>query len=663
MMEKYSTNPLTTSPHYRPDIDGLRAVAVLLVVGFHAFPEWLKGGFIGVDIFFVISGFLISRIILTDITRQHFSFRTFYTKRIKRIFPALIVVLSACFGVGWFILLPDEFKELGKHIAGGAGFVANLVLWSESGYFDNQAELKPLLHLWSLGIEEQFYFVWPVVLIIATKKRYNLLWLMLAFILASFVFNIRSVHTDPISDFYSPFTRFWELMAGSLLAYLSVLPGQSHRPLSPTEGRGDKNNKRSYASLLKNTAAFIGGLCIAIAVFYLDKTKAFPGWWAILPVLGATLLIFAGTTAWFNKKLLAHPALVFIGLISFPLYLWHWPLLSFARIMVLGTPTLALRLSLVAASIFLAWLTYRIVEQPIRFGANTHHKTTGLCVLLTLLLAVGYSTQTANGFAFRMQDKVDYSEFFAGLNYTHSHHLVALEHHECNFYDIEKSTPRAEIDSRCYTPHSKNVVFLWGDSHMQHLNYGLTHNLPTDVSLLQAGASGCPPTTQRLNPDPLQTCNKANQFILEKIQQLKPKVVILAQQKNHENNDYDKTILHLKAAGVAHIILVGPVPQWQPFLYKIMLRQHWMDYPQRMNTHLDKAVLHTDTLLHAKYNNSKEVRYVSLINPLCDKHGCITYLNNDRKEGLITYDYGHFTLVASDFVAKTILMPVIRGFI
>lgn len=652
MTTKKTANPLTIHPNYRPDIDGLRAIAVLLVVGFHAFPEWLKGGFIGVDIFFVISGFLISGIILTDIKRQQFSFSGFYAKRIKRIFPALIVVLTACFGFGWFVLLPDEFKELGKHIAGGSGFVANLVLWSESGYFDSQAELKPLLHLWSLGIEEQFYFLWPVLLGLTIKKRLNVLWLLLLLILASFIFNIRSASADPVSDFYSPLTRFWELMAGSLLAYLSLKTNDSNT------FQEHKNTSR-----YNNIAALTGCLLIVTAVVYLDKSKAFPGWWAILPVLGAALLIFAGKTTWINQNLLAHPALVFIGLISFPLYLWHWPLLSFARIMALGTPTLEMRVMLVAASILLAWLTYRIIEQPIRFGAKPHNKTAGLCFLLSALLIAGYGTQTANGFAFRMQDKVDYSAFFGDLNYTHSHHLMALEHHECNFYDIEKSVPRGEIDRLCYTPHSKKVVFLWGDSHVQHLNYGLTQNLPADVSLLQAGSSGCPPSLTNLTPDPLQTCNKANQFVWQKIQALKPNIVILAQQRGHEHTNYDDTIARLKAAGVQHVVLVGPVPQWQPFLYKIMLRKHWTDYQDRMATHLDKTIIHTDEVMQAKYKQSPDVTYVSLVNQLCNSKGCITYLNGDRKEGLITYDYGHFTLVASSYVAKTILAPILRKFI
>jgi peptidoglycan/LPS O-acetylase OafA/YrhL len=178
-----------THPKYRADIDGLRAIAVLSVVCFHAFPVRLKGGFIGVDIFFVISGYLISTIIFDNLERDSFSFVEFYSRRIKRIFPALLLVLIACLAFGWFALLADEYKQLGKHIAAGAGFVSNFVFWNESGYFDNAAETKPLLHLWTLGIEEQFYIIWPLLLWAAWKRKFNLLTITLVIAIISFLFE------------------------------------------------------------------------------------------------------------------------------------------------------------------------------------------------------------------------------------------------------------------------------------------------------------------------------------------------------------------------------------------------------------------------------------------------------------------------------------------
>ena len=213
-------------PKYRPDIDGLRAIAVLSVVGFHAAPGRIPAGFIGVDIFFVISGYLITSIILKGLEAGTFNFAEFYGRRVKRIFPALLIVLLASLAIGYFILLDDQFKELGKHIAGGAGFVSNLVLWGESGYFDNAADFKPLLHLWSLGIEEQFYIVWPFLLWLAWKQRFNYLPVLLVIAFASFALNIYTVSSDPVAAFYSPLTRFWELLVGSILAYIGIFTKQ-----------------------------------------------------------------------------------------------------------------------------------------------------------------------------------------------------------------------------------------------------------------------------------------------------------------------------------------------------------------------------------------------------------------------------------------------------
>ena len=201
-----------SSPNYRPDIDGLRAIAVLSVVAFHAFPNRFCGGFIGVDVFFVVSGFLISIIIFQNLDRGTFSFTEFYSRRIKRIFPALILILIASYVFGWFALLSDEYKQLGKHIAGGAGFISNFILWKEIGYFDNSAETKPLLHLWSLGIEEQFYIFWPPLLWLAWKRNFNLLTITIVVAVVLFYLNIKGIKKDVVATFYSPQTRFWELL-------------------------------------------------------------------------------------------------------------------------------------------------------------------------------------------------------------------------------------------------------------------------------------------------------------------------------------------------------------------------------------------------------------------------------------------------------------------
>ncbi len=351
-----TTAPLS-HPKYRPDIDGLRAVAVLSVVAFHAFPEVLRGGFIGVDVFFVISGFLISTILYENLERGSFSFAGFYARRARRIFPALAIVLLASLGFGWLVLLPDELNQLGKHLLAGAGFVSNLVLWGEAGYFDAAADTKPLLHLWSLGIEEQFYIVWPVLLWAAWRLKWSLPVLGLLAAAASFALNVASVRADPVATFYSPLTRFWELLCGALLAW-HVL----RRDRVPAAG-GDMAG-------LRTLGAWAGLLLLAAGFGALHKGVRFPGWWALVPVLGTVLVIWAGPDAWPNRRLLSLRPVVWFGLVSFPLYLWHWPILSYARIIQFDVPSVRTRIVAVLVAILLAWLTVRFVERPVRFGSR-----------------------------------------------------------------------------------------------------------------------------------------------------------------------------------------------------------------------------------------------------------------------------------------------------
>ena len=345
-------------PKYRPDIDGLRAIAVGSVVLYHAFPTALLGGFIGVDIFFVISGFLITTIILQSLAAGDFSYRDFYARRIRRIFPALIVVLLATLAAGWYLLLSDEFAELGKQTVGGSAFVANLVFWSESGYFDTAAETKPLLHLWSLGIEEQFYIFWPLLLGLAWRKRWPILRVTLAVAAISFLVNVLTVQPHRAAAFYSPLSRAWELMAGGLLAAMR---------LQAVNAPAGAASSRAWT---KHLQSVVGMGLIVLGLFMTRSTKAFPGWWALLPVLGAVSCIAAGPGGVLNRYLLSNRVMVWIGLISYPLYLWHWPLLAYARIVAGGEPSLQVRIAMVVASVVLAWATYRFLERFVKLRVS-----------------------------------------------------------------------------------------------------------------------------------------------------------------------------------------------------------------------------------------------------------------------------------------------------
>lgn len=409
---------------YRPDIDGLRAIAVLAVVGFHAFPTWIRGGFAGVDVFFVISGYLISTILLTSMDRGSFRFSQFYIRRIRRIFPALIVVLLGCLVAGWLVLFSNEYMALGKHVAGSAAFASNFVLWNEAGYFDKAAATKPLLHIWSLGIEEQFYIVWPLLLYLTWKRRAATLALLVLALVGSFAFNVRSIHADPTADFYSPLTRFWELMAGALLAYLS-LHGNNLAEIFRKLPRPTFQMNGAVApsgSIAPNVAAVAGLLFIMATVLTIDETREFPGWWALLPVIGTCLLIASGPLTWINNKLLATRGLVTIGLISYPLYLWHWPLLSFIGIVDGRAPSPKAATLAILVSFALAWLTYRLVEKPLRFGKSAPIKAAILFVAVGMIGSAGYFIYANNGFAFRNVSAEDIVA--AAQDYEHSEGLT-----------------------------------------------------------------------------------------------------------------------------------------------------------------------------------------------------------------------------------------------
>ncbi|SHN82325.1 acyltransferase family protein [Bradyrhizobium erythrophlei] len=364
--------------NYRPDIDGLRAFAVVSVVLYHAFPKAVRGGYIGVDVFFVISGFLISSILLKEMSDRSFTFSRFYGRRVRRIFPALAVCLTGVLAYGFVCLLPSEFMQLGKHVFFGAAFLSNIAIWSEAGYFDIAATLKPLLHLWSLGIEEQFYIVWPALLWTIFQTKASLGRLLVLMFLASFAINIWLSSTSIVGDFFLPFPRFWELLLGAGLAY------QNQVVLAPAT--------RSWLSLAGLVAL------LTSAAFFTPELR-FPGWLAPLPVAGAAALIFAGPEAVVNRWFLSDRRIVFVGLISYPLYLWHWPLISYAYIIRLGKPpTPLMAAGLVVASFVLAWMTYRLVERPIRFGTHPARGTRVVAIWVAALGVVGLTTWTLHGF-------------------------------------------------------------------------------------------------------------------------------------------------------------------------------------------------------------------------------------------------------------------------
>lgn len=390
------------NPHlsYRPDIDGLRALAIIAVVIFHIFPNLLPGGFVGVDVFFVISGYLITSIILKAQSGEEFSLLEFYGRRLKRILPALILVLVFCLVLGWHLMLPDEYKALGKHIVAGASYVPNLIFAAESGRSTIAAELKPLLHLWSLGIEEQFYMAWPLLLILALRVNLNPFSVILLLLLISFGLNVINIEQQPVKVFYLPVFRSWELLIGAMLSYVNLYKRQQFDRI--TSQVLLCNQCRSNNDLA-NVLAWAGTLLIVLALVEvrLSTISPFPGWWALFPTVGAVCLIAAGEQSWLNRHILANKYAVNVGLISYPLYLWHWPLLSFARLVGDGKePSVTMRLVVVVLSVVLAWTTYDLVEKRLRFRSSWI-VTAGLLFTLIMVGVAGYLVYRHAGYANR----------------------------------------------------------------------------------------------------------------------------------------------------------------------------------------------------------------------------------------------------------------------
>ncbi|MDU8459085.1 acyltransferase family protein [Pseudomonas syringae group sp. J254-4] len=445
---------------YRSDIDGLRALAVLSVVIYHAFPSVLTGGFIGVDVFFVISGYLISSILIKDFNSAQFSISGFYQRRIIRLFPALITVLLFCVVFGWLALLPDEYKSLAKHVVSGAGFVANLTLWSEASYFDVAAEAKPLLHLWSLGVEEQFYLVWPVVLLVVWKKPTRLTVSLLAIIVASFALNIYQASNNPTADFYSPLTRFWELLVGALIAA--------------------NIDRVSLGEKSANIVSVCGMLLVLVGLVTITSKDAYPGFLALIPVSAAAMLIASGRRGVANRIILSNPLMVGVGVISYPLYLWHWPLLSFSRIVESATPCLTIRVTVLFLSFVLAFATYKFIETPFRKGrVGRRQSVLALSSAMILIASFSAVVYVADGVSTR-----------SGANPVVHHpadlgrdpYLQYITNHFSRCADpvlLNLSVLDTSYGFRCFQsqPNIPIEVLLLGDSHAEHWLPGLSDQL------------------------------------------------------------------------------------------------------------------------------------------------------------------------------------------
>ena len=634
-------------PAYRSDIDGLRAIAVLLVVGFHAFPAEIRGGFIGVDVFFVISGFLITSIICQALDRDDFSFATFYARRINRIFPALLLVLAACAIGGWFLLFPVDYRDAGKAIGFGAAFLANIALLHDAGYFDTASELNPLLHLWSLGVEEQFYLLWPPVIILAWRWKNGAVVAAVAILLASFVTNLLLTPAHQSAAFYLPVTRFWELMTGCLLA---IATAKRAAPFA------------QHAVALRNIGAITGLALIATGAALIDRSRAFPGWWAVLPVLGASLLIGTGPSTWVGRRLLGNRAMVYVGLISYPLYLWHWPVLAAIRIVRLGEePPPLMKLIAVVVAFGLADFTYRFVEPKIRYRP-TRAKTAAAFAGVALVGLLGAGIYLASGFPARFSPSVQIV-----TRDLRSESEKAYRSGSC-FLNLGTTFDASCDDTE---PAGKPRITLWGDSHAAHLYPGLLALQQADngFRLSQYTTPGCPPIFGFVSPiSPL--CHLANSIARERLKELKPQTVILVARQWHDYGAPERdpavvdkmiveTLAELRAMGVRRIVVVGKFPSWKTPPRRILAQAHRAEAAGIINGAVIATRGRPPQLFRSERDAYERLRafftatgatFISPTEIYCDGDDCLLAVPDDGTP--VTFDGSHLTPASSRYFAR-----------
>ena len=640
--------------HYRPDIDGLRAVAVAAVVLHHAFPNAVKGGFIGVDIFFVISGFLISQLLLRDLQAGKFSLGVFYQRRIRRLFPALALVMSCTLVAGWYLMVPQDFKRLGLHTLAGSTFTANFAFLQEAGYFDAESHRKPLLHLWSLAIEEQFYIVWPLLLYALHRWRLSAGRWIAVLLTLSLLYSIWLLGASREAAFFNPASRFWELMVGAILAAL----------FANNRLQGTPRGGLIARVFSKHTTAFAGLGLLVLVLAQLTPERRFPGGWALAGTIAALLLIAAGPSSWVNRVLLSNRPMVWLGTISYPLYLWHWPLLSFAHIRHGGRPERLEQIAWVALSILLAWLTYLWVERPIRFGRFQRTKAVYavLIAAMVALGAAGYAVYRTDGGAGRYPSLVrDMLTRGGEKDVTEGWRL-----HECMLgFDQTTFLPSC-------TDQKRPLLFLWGDSHAGSIYPGfkaLQDAGRYSFGLAQRTAAICPPI---LGIEPRENCRETNDRIMEEVRQLKPEIVVLyafwhekALFNRYDMTNFESTVRAIQQAGVKKVVVLGAAPFWKAYLPELLINEWKKGPPENPpplrlpRSNLDPFV-QDNTLEMKRRSEALGVTFISGLDTFCDTHGCLTRLG-ERDAKPLSYDYGHLTVAGSTYWVDQIADQLFEG--
>ncbi|MCP1488004.1 peptidoglycan/LPS O-acetylase OafA/YrhL [Pseudomonas fluorescens] len=632
-------NDVRVAADFRSDINGLRAIAVLSVILFHFKVNGFDGGYVGVDIFFVISGFLMTKIILGKIERGQFSVIDFLRARLLRIYPPMLALLAVGVVSGYFFLNPDDYKILAGRAIYAVASISNIRFYTDSlDYFAADQSSNWLLHLWSLAVEVQFYLIFPLLLCLVRSRRIALSLLMVLFTVSLLFCVWLTPHSQSAAFFLLP-TRVWEFVAGGL-AYISG----------------------PYLSVwMRKILAGAGLALIAASIFFLRESMAFPGWLAIIPVLGTALVIAAER----ESKILSNPISQFFGTISYSLYLWHWPVWVAARQYRIepGPQTAFL---LLCISILLAFLSYQLVEKPVN---NLRHKqwrqrvSVVLASLTTCLIAaISWGVVANAGFTSRVP------ELISGVG---PRFLVDIEKKPRDgvcFLTLGEG-PQLYKD-KCFTQlpgEIKPMMFVWGDSFAAHIWFGLSASPSyAGVSLLGATSAGCLPlldAPSKFNSN----CAINNQRALAEIKRVKPDTIVLfARWPDAEQSGVDvvrgirNTVDYLAAEGVG-VVVVGPNIEWAPNLPQRLTQEVFARggvVPERLTDPFQLVVKSLDDRMRQSLKGSG-ARYVSLYDLWCSDAGCKTVINVDGRDELTVYDFGHLTVIGAEAIVKSAYLQIV----
>lgn len=622
---------------YRPEIDGLRAIAVIAVVLFHAefaFQDFnpLQGGFIGVDIFFVISGFLITTIVLREISTKSFSFANFYERRARRILPALFTVIIASLPFAWNLLLPDAYKDYAASVASSLLFGSNFWFWLGDSYWGEASSLKPFLHTWSLSVEEQFYLFFPILAILIWRfaHRYTTI-IFISIILASLYLAESASINSPQAGFYLLHTRAWELMAGAILAKFEL------------------DNKFVSRPRLDKTLAFVGLILVIGSIIFFHEDYRHPSYLTAIPILGSVLLIRYSRQPSLVNSLLSNRLMVGIGLISYSLYLWHFPVFAFSKIHK-GHLGLSDQLVNIVISFALAIATYFLIEKTTRKPAQMASKPFFSLIFASFvgLLLINTAILNKDGFPNRF---INFEKFISYLHFDYKKDFMS---HTCFLHPEDMNTPdpfqNCEIINK---DDNKPTLLLWGDSNAAHLIPGIKETYGRDYQIIIRTSSGCGAFIGFEGGRP--GCPALNDQIFDLAVSLNPdKLIIAGLWKIEFPELLEKTLVQLQEHKVGNIEVYGPVPRWTNSLpHALMNYGKYNSQAQAIPDYLPDR-LHQE--IFTIENEMKEmvtalgIDYYSATELLCKAGlGCLTNVGNEK---LIQWDYGHLTSDGSRYLVN-----------